>query len=402
MKEHVEMEKAKRLLEQLPVFPQTETVALSDALDRVLAGDFYAGLPVPPFDKSPFDGYALRAEDTPGRLRIVGTAAAGCGELPLIGRKEAVRIFTGAPIPHGADAIVRQEDVTAESGAAIIPFSAVPGQNVIMKGEDVQSGDKIVREGTRLEPGHLGLLASQGVDRLSVFRRPSAVLIPTGTELFESGQERSRYGIYNSSSSALTAAMKKLGLEVHRQDIVPDDAQAVTAAVYSALETDAQVVFTTGGASVGDYDYAAKTAKELGAEPLFWKVNMKPGGALMVSTWRDKLLVNLSGNPAAAMMSLLVILRPWLERLCGMTVKEEEWRLPVWSPMPKTCSVKRLLRGHLLIEDGCAWFAEHQGRGNGNLGSFVGCNLIGIVPGGSAPLDQGDMIRVLRLPSYLN
>ncbi len=128
---------------------------------------------------------------------------------------------------------------------------------------------------------------------------------------------------------------------------------------------------------------------------------MKPGGALMVSTWRDKLLVNLSGNPAAAMMSLLVVLRPLLERLCGMAAHEEEWTLPVRSPMPKTCGVKRLLRGHLLIEDGRAWFAEHQGRGNGNLGSFVGCELIGIVPGNSAPLEKGDRIRVLRLPPYL-
>ena len=128
---------------------------------------------------------------------------------------------------------------------------------------------------------------------------------------------------------------------------------------------------------------------------------MKPGGALMVSTWRDKLLVNLSGNPAAAMMSLLVILRHSLERMCGMAPQEEEWRLPVWSPMPKTCSVKRLLRGHLLVEEGRVWFAEHQGRGNGNLGSFVGCDLIGIVPGGSAPLEKGDLICALRLPSYL-
>ena len=402
MKEHIEMEEAKRLLEQLPVSPKTEALPLSDSFDRILAEDCFSRLAVPPFDKSPFDGYACRAEDTPGALRVVGVAAAGCGLLPSLGPGEAVRIFTGAPLPAGADTIVKQENVKATCGEVVVPSSCVSGQNVIVKGEDIQPQTLLVGKGTRLGPGHLGLLASQGIDRLPVFRRPGAVLIPTGTELFEPGQERSPHGIYNSSSFTLGATMKKLGLDVYRRDIVPDDAQVVAAAVRPALESDAQVVFTTGGASVGDFDFAVKTAGQLGAEPLFWKVNMKPGGALMVSTWRDKLLVNLSGNPAAAMMSLLVILLPCLERLCGMTCAEEELELPVWSPMPKTCRVKRLLRGHLLVEEGRAWFAEHQGRGNGNLGSFVGCDLIGVVPGGSAPLEKGDVIRALCLPPYLN
>ena len=401
MKEHIETEEARQLLERFSFSPETETIALSDSLDRILAEDCFARLAVPPFDKSPFDGYACRAEDTPGRLRVIGAAAAGCGALPRLGRGEAIRIFTGAPLPAEADTIVKQEDVTAAQGEVFLPFPCLPGQNVIMTGEDIQAGTRLIGKGTRLEPGHLGLLASQGIHQLSVFRRPRAVLIPTGTELFEPGQACSAHGIYNSSSFALCAVMKKLGLEVSRREIVPDDAQAVAAAVRAALESDAQVVFTTGGASVGDFDFAAKTAGQLGAEPLFWKVNMKPGGALMVSTWRDKLLVNLSGNPAAAMMSLLVILRHSLERMCGMAPQEEEWRLPVWSPMPKTCSVKRLLRGHLLMAEGRVWFAEHQGRGNGNLGSFVGCDLIGIVPGGSAPLEKGALICALRLPSYL-
>ena len=378
MKEHIETEEARRLLERISFSPQTETIDLSDSLGRILAEDCFSRLAVPPFDKSPFDGYACRAEDTAGRLRVIGVASAGCGILPPLGPGEAVRIFTGAPLPAGADAIVKQEDTAAADGEVVIPFSCVPGQNVIVKGEDIQPDTRLVRKGTRLEPGHLGLLASQGIDRLPVFCRPRAVLIPTGTELFEPGQERSSHGIYNSSSFTLRAVMQKMGLDVCRREIVPDDARAVAGAVRSALESDAQVVFTTGGASVGDFDFAAKTAGQLGAEPLFWKVSMKPGGALMVSAWQDKLLVNLSGNPAAAMMSLLVILRRCLERMCGMTAPEEEWQLPVWSPMPKTCSVKRMLRGHLLMAEGRAWFAEHQGRGNGNLGSFVGCDLIGI------------------------
>ena len=401
MKEHIELDEARRLMALLPVSLQAETVPLSEVLNRVLAEDFQAQIDIPPFDKSPFDGYACRAEDLPGRLRIIGTAAAGCDEPPPIDCGEAIRIFTGAPIPAGADMVCRQEDVRTEDGELFVPFSGASGRNVIRKGEDIQRGSRLVEKGTRLEPAHLGLLASQGVDRVPVFCRPTAVLIPTGSELYEPGQVCSPYGIYNSSSFALTACMEKIGLRVRRTDIIPDDAQAVYAAVRTALESDAQAVFTTGGASVGDYDFAAQIAGKLGADRLFRKVTMKPGGTLMVSTWQDKLLVNLSGNPAAAMMSLLVILRPWLERLCGMSVREEELRLPVRSPMPKTSSAARLLRGHLRIEDDRAWFEEHQGRGNGNLNSFAGCDLIGIVPGGSGPLERGDMIRVLRLPSSI-
>ena len=169
----------------------------------------------------------------------------------------------------------------------------------------------------------------------------------------------------------------------------------------AALESDAAIVLTTGGASVGDYDFADATARALQAERLFWKVNMKPGGALLVSRWREKLLINLSGNPAAALMSLLTVLRPFLERLTGSRDQAEELELPVREPMPKTSSVERMLRGHLHIAEGQAWFVEHQGRGNGNIASFAGCELIGAVPGGSGPLEKGDRIRAIRLPAHL-
>ena len=130
-------------------------------------------------------------------------------------------------------------------------------------------------------------------------------------------------------------------------------------------------------------------------------MNVKPGGALLVSRYGSKLLLNLSGNPAAALMSLLVILRPWLEKMCGADRQEEEMVLPAFEEMPKTSSATRLLRGHLHISDGRAWFREHQGRGNGNIASFSGCELIGIVPGNSGPVKAGAPVRTLRLPPWL-
>lgn len=401
MRKHIELDEAIRIMAQQSAAPGTEQVPLADACGRVLSGDFRSRLSVPPFDKSAFDGYAFRAGDTPGRLRIVGTAAAGCRDLPEIRAGEALRIFTGAPIPPGADAVVRQEDVEADAKTVTIRQSAETGANIVRAGEDTKAGELLVSGGTRLSPAHLGLLSSQGLERVSVFCRPRALLIPTGTELSEPGEERSRYGIYNSSAYALAACLERMGFAVERHVIVPDEGGAVLSATKKALESEADVIFTTGGASVGDYDFAERTAETLGLERLFWKVRAKPGGTLLVSRYGEKMLVNLSGNPGAAMMSLLVILRPWLEKLCGDAPREEEFLLPVSADMPKDSAVTRFLRGHLRIEDGQASFEEHPGRGNGNLASFALCDCIGVIPPGSGPLRRGDLIRVLRLPPWL-
>ena len=401
MLEHIELTQALQIMARQPADPDTEQLMLPEALGRVLAADCMARLSIPPFDKSPFDGYAYCTADVPGTLRIVGTAAAGCRELPEIQAGQAVRIFTGAPIPYGADAVAKQEDVDADGETVTIRQRAAGGTNIIRKGEDLKQGEPLLSAGTKLVPSHLGLLASQGIDRVPVYRKPLALLIPTGTELSEPGEALGRYGIYNSSSYVLAAYLEKLGWRVKRCGIVPDEPERVLAATREALESGADAVFTTGGASVGDYDFAERTALALGLERLFWKVNMKPGGALLVSRCQSKLLVNLSGNPAAALMSVLVVLRPWLERMCGAVRQEESLVLPVCEDMPKTSSATRLLRGHLELSSGQTRFREHQGRGNGNIASFAGCELIGIVPPGSGPLRRGDPIKVLRLPPWL-
>ena len=401
MLKHIELSDAIQIIAQQPAKPAAEQVELPAALGRILAEDCIAGLAIPPFDKSAFDGYAFRAENTPGRLRIVGTVAAGCRELPEVHFGEAVRIFTGAPIPPGADTVIRQEDTETDKKTVTIYRRIERGSSIIRAGEDLDAGELLISAGTRLSPAHLGVLASQGLDRVSVCRRPMALLIPTGTELANPGEERGRYGIYNSSTYALAACLERMGFAVERGSIEPDEPDTVLHATKRALENEASVVFVTGGASVGDYDFAAKSAEALGLECLFWKVNVKPGGALLVSRYQEKLLINLSGNPAAAMMSLLVVLRSWLEKLCGADCQAEELLLPVYADMPKCSTVTRLLRGHLHIKDGRAYFKEHQGRGNGNLASFAGCNCIGFIPAGSGPLHSGDVIRVLRFPPWL-
>ena len=401
MLKHITPEEAVRILMEQPASPKKEEVPLGKALDRIAAEDIRAGLDLPPFNKSPFDGYAYRAEDVPGRLRVIGTVTAGTQDLPEVNRGEAVRIFTGAPVPEAADAVVKQENIQTEGEWIDISGSCEPWTNVVLKGEDVREGELLISAGMRLQPAHLGVLAGQGIATVPVWRRPKATLCPTGSELAEPGEPCAPYGIYNSSSDVLCAYLRRMGFVTCRCPVIPDEPDAVLAAVEKALASDADVVFTTGGASVGDYDFAARTAEAVGAEPLFWKVRVKPGGALLVSRLGTRLLVSLSGNPAAALMSVLVILRPWLMHMTGGKDRVSVVTLPLRDDMPKTSGALRLLRGHLDFTDGIVTFAEHEGRGNGNIASFENCELIGLIPGGTGPLKKGEHIRAIRLPPEL-
>ena len=397
MQTHLSFDEAVKVIRSQKTSPGFELISLDEALGRVLAIDVYACRNIPSFKKSPFDGYALRSMDCPGTLKYAGTVYAGIEELKDIQEGECVKIFTGAPLPPSADVVIKSEDALFEEGILTVLKKAPPLTNVIMPGEDIEEGQLLIRIGTRLNASHLGVLAGQGLDRVMVYSKPRACIIPTGSELAEPGEECSPFGIYNSSSYVLSAYLREMGFDVDRTDIVPDEAEEVKAAVERVLSLGYDAVFTTGGASIGDKDYALETAKSLGADILFWKVSVKPGGALLVSKAEGKALISLSGNPAAAIMSILVVLRAWLFAMTGREDPAKELELPLKDDMPKSAHAVRLLRGRLFLEDGKAYFSENQGRGNGNIASFDNCDLIGIIPGGTGPLKKGDVIKVLSL-----
>lgn len=398
MLKRIDYTQARDILLSQPAAHFPEWVPLETALDRVLARNIYATLPVPSFDKSPFDGFAFRAADVPGTLAIAGEASAGVEELSPLRPGTAMRIFTGAPIPEGADAVVKAEDTETSGGKVRISRSFVPNTNIIKAGETLAPGSLVAKAGTILSPAQLGTLASQGSGSVSVYKKPRAVLINTGSEIVAPGQPCPKYSIYNSSGYSLSGYLRHMGQDVTNAGIVPDEKQRICKAVAEAMASDADIVLTTGGASVGSYDFALETAESIGAEILFWKVNVKPSGALLAAAKNGKLYLGLSGNPAAALMSLLVVIQPYLRKLTGAAVQTEELFLPLREAFSKTSSTCRMLRGHLFIEDGRAYFARHDGQTNGNIASFANCELIGIIPGSAGPLPAGTVIKVLRLP----
>ena len=401
MQKMITLEQATELMASQPAAPERTELPIEEALHQFLAENISAAFPVPPFDKSPFDGYAVRAEELPGTLTVCGESAAGCKELQPLKRGTAMRIFTGAPIPAGADAVVRLEEAVADGDRVTFHDAMKPDTNVIHAGEDYPKGALLLEAGTRLGPAELGVLASQGVGRIPVFRKPRVLLLSTGTELSEPGEERRKYGIFNSNYYTLSAYLRCMNFEVVRGGVVDDNLTLIERKIREGLCGDADLVITTGGASIGDYDFAVRAAEDLGMEILFWKVNVKPGGALMAARSGKKMYLALSGNPAAAVMSLLTVLQPYLRKLSGARLGNTEVELPLLNPLPKVSTATRLLRGQGAVRDGILFFEEHPGRGNGNIASFSHCSMIGIIPGGTGMLDAGTKIRVLRLPEDL-
>lgn len=384
--------------------PETERLPLALALDRVCAADVIARLPNPPFARSAYDGFAVRAADTagagehaPARLLARGELPAGTAPREPLGDCAAVKILTGAPVPEGADAVVPKERVRLEGDTLSVFQPLRPGDNVAPVGEDVAAGERLARRGERLDPAALGLLAGQGLDTALVYRCPRAALISTGSELAAAGVPLRAGQIYNTNLFTVGAYLRRLGAQVSDGGLVRDERDAVAAAMERALaENDA--VFLTGGASVGDYDYTLSAMERLGGRVLFWRTAMKPGGAMLAAEIGGKAVIGLSGNPGAAVIGLLRVAAPFVKKLCGL--RETAWpvlRLPLRDALHKASPQLRLLRGQLMIEDGAAYFCETGRQQNGAISSLSGCNLLAEVPAGSPPLPAGTPVKAYML-----
>ena len=400
MLKNISADEALEMLCALPAAPETETVALNDAQGRILAGDIRALLSVPPFDKSPYDGYAFRGEDTrsasqehPVTLKITEEIPAGKAPTIEVTAGRAAKILTGAPIPKGADATVKYKQ-TVYTDAEVTLFEPVPPDtDIIYAGDDIRAGTVVFTKGTRITAPMLGVLASQGFDRIPVYKKPVVKIINTGTELVEVGNPLTEASIYNSNVYTLSGYLRDLGADARNAGVVEDDPDAIAERIGRALETS-DLVITTGGASVGDYDWAVTSAQRLGADVLFWKTKLKPGGSIVAAVKDGKAILGLSGNPGAAVLSLMRLAMPYIRKLCGYA----ELRLPVVrvilkEPFHKASPKTRLIRGRLELRDGQAYFAENEGQGNGAVFSLVDCDLIGEIEAGAMPLRPGPLLK---------
>lgn len=311
------------LLAHAAPLPGTDTVATFDADGRVLAQDCTSALHVPPQDNSSMDGYAVRCADVaaPGTvLPVSQRIAAGSAGEPLT-PGTAARIFTGAPVPPGADAILMQEDCEAvEPGSVRIHAVPQPGQWIRRAGEDITRGAVVLAAGTRLSPAELGLAASIGLHQLPVARRPRVALFSTGDELVMPGEvppDQMRPGaIYNSNRFFLRAMLLRLGCEVTDFGIVPDRREATIAALRDASSAH-DLILTSGGVSVGEEDHIKPAVESLGRLDL-WQIAMKPGKPFAYGTVGSTHFVGLPGNPVSSFLTFALLVRPFVLRLQGV------------------------------------------------------------------------------------
>lgn len=314
-------EAQERLLSRARPTTATQTVPLADADGRVLAADLKARLTQPPFNSSAMDGYALRGEDAPApgaELKLIGTSSAGHAFDGTVGKGETVRIFTGAPVPEGADSVLLQEDAEKTVDGIRTTFPVRPSQHVRPRGQDFVEGEAVLKTGTVIDFSRLTVAAGMNHATLDVLHKPVVALLATGDELLPPGSNPAPAQIIASSTFGIAALARKAGADVLDLGIVPDDTDAITAAVEQARKADVDVIVTLGGASVGDHDLVQATLLRAGMQLDFWRIAMRPGKPLMVGSLGDTHVLGLPGNPVSSLVCGLLFLEPLIRRLASL------------------------------------------------------------------------------------
>ena len=320
-----EKEALATVLDRIRPLP-SRRVKLTEALDCFAAEELLAPLALPPFDNSAMDGYAVVAASANegARLRVIGEQPAGLDRRLSVGPGEAIRIFTGAPLPTGADAVVMQEEVTVEGSEIILQARAETGEFVRRRGGDIAEGQRMLARGDRITPQLNALLAAQGVDALTVGGEVRATLLSTGDELVSPGVELQAGQIYDANSALLRALLQKCGVSTVTVSHFPDRAEQIGAAVRSGVSGDAMII--TGGVSVGARDFVKEAIVAAGGKLDLWRVAVKPGKPFLFGRAGDCAIFGLPGNPVSAFVTFLLFVRPALLKLRGAS--ERELKLP--------------------------------------------------------------------------
>ena len=313
-----EEEARKKVLAEIGVRP-SRSVLLSQALSCFAADDYFSSLPLPNFDNSAMDGYAVVASSCGlgKRLRVIGEQPAALDRQLRISAGEAVRIFTGGPMPAGADAVVMQEDVTREGSQIVVNVDIDPGEFVRRRGCDLPEGQKIVAKGEAIHPATIALLASQGFTQVSVGGKVDAAVISTGDELVRAGEEIKPGQIYESNSVLLQALLQRCNAAVKSVRHCKDEAESLRKILEEAIKYS--VLIISGGVSVGEHDLVQPTLRSLGAKIDIWRVAIKPGKPFLFGRTGDCAVFGLPGNPVSAFVTFLCFVRPAILKMMGAT-----------------------------------------------------------------------------------
>ncbi len=399
MRRKVSLEEAQNLLLERAEPTGESGVSLLEANGRVLSQDIFAPINIPSFAKSALDGYALIAADTiaagescPALLNVIDETRAGFLAREKVMPGTAVKLMTGAPIPEGADVVIKYEDIT-RNGDVISVFQPLKAHdNIIPVGEDMKQGQLAATQGTLINSGLVALLAGLGLHRVPVYKQPRVAIMSTGDEVMLPGEPLQDGKIYNSSLFGLMARCAEMGCQTIDLGIVPDNIYATSARIARGLE-EADIILSTGGVSVGDYDLVKEAMVDAGAEIIFWQVAMKPGSPMVAAAKGKQFLIGLSGNPAAAMVTFDLIVVPAIKKMMGMVDP-----LPVKihgvfaDTFTKSSPQRRMLRARLERRDNVDCFLLTGDQSNGAMASMVESNVLLDIPAGSGAVVPGQQV----------
>ncbi|MEI8179507.1 gephyrin-like molybdotransferase Glp [Aestuariivirga sp.] len=387
-----------RILKNVKPLP-AEEVKLELALGRVLARPLKAVRHQPPFDASAMDGYAVIAADVanvPAPLKLIGMSAAGHGFKGKLKRGDCVRIFTGAPVPRGADAVVIQENTEASGKVVSVLQAAKPEQNIRFSGLDFRKGDALLPAGLKLGARDIGLAAAANAAKLAVRRRPVVALIATGDELVLPGKAPRADQIVSSNSHALAAMAEHLGARVINFGIVPDNLRATERAIARASKAD--ILVTTGGASVGDHDHVQEALRNSSIAIDFWKIAMRPGKPFMYGRRKGQHVLGLPGNPVSAMVCARLFLKPLIDALLGLDVSEDLAEARLGASMKANDTRQDYVRATLVEEpDGRRTVIPFAKQDSSMQRTFREARALIVRPPNAKAAGQGDVVKILRL-----
>lgn len=400
------LDDADRLItERITPVAETEDILLAQAYGRVIAQDMMASLDVPPFDNSAVDGYAVRHADLDAnsdtRLRVTDRITAGRAITHVLAAGEAIRIFTGAPMPPGTDTVFMQEDVRTEGSSVIVPAGLKTGANRRFAGEDIRAGALLLPQGRVLWATHVALAAAMGLTTLTVRRRVRVAIFSTGNEIVQPGTPRPASAQYDANRYLLAGLLEKMGAAVTDLGILADDPIALAGAMTQAADTN-DLVLTSGGVSTGEADYVRDAVERIG-KLVFWRIGIKPGRPVAMGLingsqgGHNAAFVGLPGNPAAVFVTFVRVVRPLLHRLAGAVVPPP---LPLRVRAAFSHRKKKDRREYLRVSlrraaDGAIEAVKHHQDGAGIITSLTETDGLAELPEDMTALQPGDTIGFL-------
>ena len=400
MKSFISLEEAISILNENIKGLEAEEVTLIEAVKRVLAEDIYSKIDNPPFDKSAMDGYAVIANDSNSneKINVIDKVFAGDICTSEVVEKTAIRIMTGAPIPKGANAVVKQEDVILDNdGYITLTKTLKENENICFKGEDIQKGTLLVKKNKRLDFADIGIIASTGIDKVKVYKMPRIALISTGDEVIDIENKLIEGKIFNSNKYTIISRVMELGHDVKYINHIKDS-QGDIGAEIKKISTDMDLIITTGGVSVGEKDLLNETINNIDGKRLFWKVKMKPGSAVLCSIVNNAVVISLSGNPTAALTGFELFVKTTLEKLLGReTLEIKREKAVLCDEVRKKSPQRRFIRGKAVIEDGVQnVYLTQVKSGNGILSSNLNSNCMIEVEAGNEGLKKGELVDIIK------